>query len=66
MGSVGLFLYESAASISKTFSILLAMIINILVFLNCPWKSENYTFIKWENKASAPCMLASKLETYFF
>jgi hypothetical protein len=35
-----------------------------LVFLNCSCRSENWTFIEWESRASAPCTLESKFGTY--
>jgi hypothetical protein len=34
MGLAGLFMYESFGSISRTFPILLAMIVRVFVFLN--------------------------------
>ncbi len=64
MGSVGLFMYESSSSISWTFPILLAMIVRAFVFLNCSWRSGNWTFIVWKSEVSAPCILVSKFIMY--
>ncbi len=35
MGPMGLFMYESSSSISRTSPILLAMIVRAFVFMNC-------------------------------
>ncbi len=60
IGPVGLLMYESAASISRTSPSLLAMSVRTLVFLNSSWRSGNYTLIAWVSYASAPWELASK------
>ncbi len=64
MGPTGLFMYESSSSISRTFPILLAMIVRVFLFLNCSWRFENCTFIMCENKVSTPCTLVSKFVMY--
>lgn len=60
MGLVGLLIYDSTASISRTVPNLLAMIVSALAFLNCSWRSGNCTFIVCMRRASAPCTLESK------
>lgn len=64
MGPTGPFMYKFAVSIFRTSPILLAMIVRVLTFLNYSWKSRNYTFIVWESKVLAPCVLVSKLGMY--
>lgn len=59
-----LFTYKFGRSISKTSSILLAIIVKDFSFLNYSWRSGNCTFIMWVSKAFAPWVLPSKLETY--
>ncbi len=60
MGPAGLLMYDSAASISRTVPNLLAMMVSALTFLNCSWRSGNYTFIVCVRSAFAPCALESK------
>ncbi len=64
MGPMGLFMYESFGSISKTSPILLAMIVKVFLFLNCSRRFKNWTFIVCESKVSAPCTLVSKFGMY--
>ncbi|CAK9262372.1 unnamed protein product [Sphagnum jensenii] len=64
MGPAGLFTYESAASMSKTSLSLLAIMVGALAFLNCSWRSGNWTLIVCVRSASAPYALASKPGVY--
>ncbi len=49
---------------SRTSSNLLAIMVSALTFLNCSWRSGNWTLIVCVRSASAPCALASKLDVY--
>jgi hypothetical protein len=60
MGPVGLLMYDSAASISRTTPSLLTIMVRALTFRNCSCKSRNCTFIVCVKSASAPYALESK------
>ncbi len=64
MGPVGLFMYESIASMSKTSPSLLAIMVRAFAFRNCSCKSRNCSFIVCVRSASAPYVLASKFGKY--
>ncbi len=60
----GLFTYDSTGFISKSFPILLAIIVRALSFLNRSWRFGNWTFTVCVSIASTPWVLESKFETY--
>ncbi len=64
IGPACLFTYDSTSSISRTSPILLAIIVRALSFLNCSWRSGNWTFIVCMSITSAPWALELKFETY--
>jgi hypothetical protein len=59
MGPVGLLIYESATSISRTSPSLLAIMVRAFAFRNCSCKYGNCTFIMCVRSASTRA-LASK------
>ncbi len=60
MGPVGLLMYESTASMSRTSPSLLAMMVRAFSFQNYSCKSGNFTFIVCVKSASTPYAFASK------